>query len=122
VDLLPQLSGIIAVFALLALTLWFLKKKGVIRNAAFLPFRLGTRRPCGDERLLERIDGLQLSPTHSLSLIRMADRAILIGISPTGFCLVDSSPWKPLPSVPASNLIGQNPNGHGAAERERVER
>jgi flagellar biogenesis protein FliO len=98
VDLFPQLSGIIAVFALLAFTLWFLKKKGTIRTFAFLPLRMSSGRPRGNERLLERIEGLQLSPTHSLSLIRMADRAILIGISPGGFCLVDSSPWEPVPS------------------------
>jgi flagellar biogenesis protein FliO len=96
VDLFPQSIGILAVFALLGFTLWWLKKKGAIQMAAFLPSRWSGRRPRESQRLLERVDGLQLSPTHSLSLIRMADRAILIGISPGGFCLVESSPWKSL--------------------------
>ena len=121
-DLLPQLSGITAVFALLAFTLWFLKKKGAIRTGALLPFGLGGRRPRGEERLLERIDGLQLSPTHSLSLIRMDDRAILIGISPGGFCLVESSPWKPLPSGAAQTLAGPNVVARNISEREQAGR
>jgi len=122
VDFLPQLSGIIAVFALLAFTLWFLKKKGAVRIVSFLPFRLSARRPRGGERLLERIDGLQLSPTHSLSLIRMDDRAILIGISPGGFCLVESSPWKPLPSGAAQTLAGPNVVARNISEREQAGR
>jgi len=107
VDLIPQLSGIFAVFALLAFTLWFLKKKGAIRVAALLPFRSTARRPRGNEQLLERIDALQLSATHSLSLIRMADRAILIGISPGGFCLVESSPWKSPQTDDAQKLVNR---------------
>jgi flagellar biogenesis protein FliO len=86
----------IAVFSLLGLTLWWLKRKGRVRIAAKLPSWWKGRRSQGSDRLLERIDGLQLSPTHSLSLIRMADRAILIGISPSGFCLIESSRWKSL--------------------------
>jgi hypothetical protein len=93
-DLFSQSIGILAVFALLGFTLWWLKKKGAIQMAAFLPSRRIASRARGGKRLLERVDGLRLSPTHSLSLIRMADRGILIGISPGGFCLIESSPWK----------------------------
>jgi hypothetical protein len=106
-DLYPQLWGILAVFALLAFMLWFLKKKGAVRMASFLP-PWSVRRQRREERLLERIDGLQLSPTHSLSLIRMADRAILIGISPGGFCLVESSPWKPIQPGAAQEFVGKD--------------
>jgi flagellar biogenesis protein FliO len=117
VDLLPQLSGILAVFALLGFTLWFVKKKGALRTTTFLPFRWGAMRARADERLLERIDGLQLSPTHSLSLIRMADRAILIGVSPGGFCLIESSPWKPLQPGAAQQLAGKSFAGREQAEQ-----
>jgi hypothetical protein len=116
VELYPQFWGILAVFALLAFMLWLLKKKGAVRMAAFLP-RWSVGRQRGEERLLERIDGLQLSPTHSLSLIRMADRAILIGISPGGFCLVESSPWKPIQPGAALAHVGKE-----IASREQVER
>jgi flagellar biogenesis protein FliO len=93
-DVFYQSLAILAVFALLAFILWWLKKKGAVQMGTFLPSRWTGPRARGGERLLERVDGLQLSPTHSLNLIRMADRAILIGISPSGFCLVESSPWK----------------------------
>lgn len=107
-DPLPQVTSIVAVFSLLGLTLWWLKRKGAVRIGAKLPSWWKGRRSKGSERLLERIDGLQLSPTHSLSLIRMADRAILIGISPTGFCLVESSRWKSLqPAADLEPALGQ---------------
>lgn len=93
-NLFPQSIGILAVFVLLGLTLWWLKRKGAIQMASFLPSRRTARHTRGSERLLDRVEGLQLSPTHSLSLIRMADRGILIGISPAGFYLIESSPWK----------------------------
>ena len=43
-----------------------------------------------------RIEALQLTPSHSVSLIRVADRAILIGTSPAGMHLIESTPWKTL--------------------------
>ncbi len=98
-DFPPQLVGVLAVFALLGLTLWWLKKKGAIQVAGFLPARLTNRGTRGGEKLLQRVDGLQLTPTHSLALVRMADRAILIGLSPGGFYLVESSSWKALQPV-----------------------
>jgi Flagellar biosynthesis protein, FliO len=116
-DLYPRMWGILAVFALLAFTLWCLKKKGTIRMAAVFPVRWSGQGQRGEERLLERIDGLRLSPTHSLSLIRMADRAILIGISPGGFCLVESTPWKPIRPGSAQEFSGQK-----IASREQIER
>ena len=62
--------------------------------APIVPFRTG--RDKARPQILQRIDSLRLSPTHSLNLVRMADRAILIGTSPGGFYLVESSPWKTL--------------------------
>jgi flagellar biogenesis protein FliO len=94
-ELLPQLLAILGVFALLGFTLWWLKRRGAVQIAP-LPFRLPGRTKGSHPKMLQRVDALQLSPTHSLNLVRMADRAILIGISPHGFCLVESSPWKTL--------------------------
>jgi hypothetical protein len=45
---------------------------------------------------MSRVETLQVTPSHSLSLIRVADRAILIGASPAGMHLIESSPWKTL--------------------------
>lgn len=86
-----QLAAILAVFALLGFTLWFLRKRGALRGAGAGPF---TFRQNVKPKLLEHADRLQLSPTHSLSVVKLGDRAILIGASPAGFCLIESSPWK----------------------------
>lgn len=94
-EILPQLLAILGVFALLGFTLWWLKRRGAVQLAP-LPFRMSARNKGTHPKMLQRVDALQLSPTHSLNLIRMADRAILIGISPGGFYLVESSPWKTL--------------------------
>lgn len=85
-EILPQLAAVLGVFALLGLTLWWLRRRGMVTL---------TRRT-SPHQLLQRVDGLQLSPTHSLSLVRMGERAILIGTSPAGFYLIESTPWKGL--------------------------
>lgn len=99
-DLLPQLAGVLLVFAILGCTLWFLRKRGALRVNGRLPLALRGARISGKTKLLEHADRLQLSPTHSLSVIRMGDRAILIGTSPAGFYLVESSAWKSVQPIP----------------------
>jgi flagellar biogenesis protein FliO len=89
------LLAILGVFALLGFTLWWLKRRGAVQIAP-MPFRMSARNKSTHPKLLQRVDALQLSPTHSLNLVRMADRAILIGVSPSGFYLVESSAWKAL--------------------------
>ena len=99
-----QLSAVLGVFGLLGFTLWWLKRRGAVQIAP-LSFRMPTRRKDDRPKLLERVDALQLSPTHSLNLIRMADRAILVGISPNGFYLVESSSWKTLEAQAEANKL-----------------
>lgn len=93
--ILPQLLAILAVFALLGLTLWWFRRTGALQFRSCLP-RFSPPRSRSPTRLLARVEALQLSPTHSLSLIRLADRAILIGTSPAGFYLVESGSWRTL--------------------------
>lgn len=95
-EILPQLLAILAVFALLGLTLWWLRRNGMVQLRSCLPARFSTAGGRSQSRLLGRVEALQLTPTHSLSLIRLADRAILIGTSPAGFHLVESTSWKTL--------------------------
>jgi hypothetical protein len=94
----PQLLAVFGVFGLLALTLVWLRRRGVVQMTPRIPLRLGTRRKQGQGKVLQRLDALQLSPTHALNLVRMGERAILIGTSPDGFYLVESSSWKTLES------------------------
>jgi len=93
VDFIPQLLAVIAVFSLLGMTMWWLKKKGLLQvpSSSFASIKSG--RPRG---ILQRVETVRLSPTHSLNLVRMGDRAVLIGTSSAGFYLVESSSWKAL--------------------------
>lgn len=86
-EILPQLAAVLGVFALLGFTLWWLRRRGMVTVG---------RTKTSPQKLLKRVDALQLSPTHALSLVRMGERAILIGTSPAGFYLVESTPWKAL--------------------------
>lgn len=83
-----QLLAVVLVLGLLAAALWVLKRKGLIQT------RL--RRPRGSgEPLLEVVDRLMLTPQHSVHLIRVADRTLLVGLSPGGCNLLESGPASP---------------------------
>ena len=101
----PQLLAVLGVFGLLGLTLIWLKRRGIAQLAprVQLPWMPGRKQ--GHAKVLQRIDSLQLSPTHVLSLVRMGDRAILIGTSPSGFHLVESSSWRTLETQFPENVI-----------------
>ena len=91
-----QLLAVMVVLGLLCGSLWLLKRKGLVRT--------GFRRPAlpGQPRL-EVIDRLTLTPQHSLHLIRMADRTLLVGLSPQGCNLLESGPSVTLPSMGIEN-------------------
>ena len=54
------------------------------------PTGLRRKRDDGTPRL-EVIDRLPLTPHHSLHLVRLADRTLLIGLSPNGCNLLESA-------------------------------
>jgi flagellar biosynthetic protein FliO len=82
-ELSEQLLAVLLVLGLLAGGLWALQKKGLVRT--------NLRRPKmqGDARL-EVLDRLALTPQHSVHLIRVADRTLLVGVSPSGCNLLES--------------------------------
>jgi flagellar biosynthetic protein FliO len=83
--MLQQFVIVLAVLGLLCGALWVLKRKGWARTG------LRRQRDDGQPRL-EVIDRLPLTPNHSLHLVRLADRTLLIGLSPSGCNLLESSP------------------------------
>ena len=87
-----QLLAVTAVLGLLCVSLWFLKRKGWARTSFRRPARAGQPR-------LEVIDRLSLTPQHSLHLIRLADRTLLVGLSPQGCNLLESGPAATLPAI-----------------------
>jgi len=76
-----QLAAVGLVLMVLAATLWWLRRRSV---AALLP---GGRSP---RRRMECLERLRLGPQHTLHLVRLGDRAMLVASSPAGCSLVES--------------------------------
>ena len=72
-DLLQQFAAAAMVLALLGATLWLLQRKGLIVQR-----RSGPRR-------LEVVERVALGPQHSLSLVRVSGKMMLVGTGP-GVC------------------------------------
>jgi flagellar biosynthetic protein FliO len=80
-----QLFAVFFVLAILCACLWLFRRNG-------WALRTPTRRRRRDQPpQLEVIDGLTLTPHHSLHLVRLADRVLLVGLSPQGCNLLDTA-------------------------------
>ena len=84
---LQQLLTVLFVFALLGGTLYWLRKKGLAR---FTVNGIGRRA----NRRMESIERLPLTPQHSLHLVRIAGRVLLIAVSPGGCSVLEGSGWE----------------------------
>ncbi|HUO32435.1 MAG TPA: flagellar biosynthetic protein FliO [Bryobacteraceae bacterium] len=83
-----QMLAVGTVLLLLALMLWYLRRKGLARFA----------RATGRGRTLQAVERVNLSPQHSLHLVRLADQGLLVGISPAGCTLLEKFAWESLES------------------------
>jgi flagellar biogenesis protein FliO len=97
-----QFAAVIGVLGLLVAALWWLKQRGYASGGGgFAAGRLiGRLRSSNGNRTMQAIERLPLSATHSLHLVRVADRAILIATSPAGCQVVESHPWDRMRRVP----------------------
>ena len=77
-EFVQQLAGVMLVFGLLGALVWFAKGRGFA-----LPVR--SSRP----RRMEILERLVLSQQHSLHLINIDGRTILIGVSPGSCQMLD---------------------------------
>ncbi len=85
-EILEPMAAIGVVLALLAATLWWLRRRG-------LAVPLSPRRsPAG--RRLECLERLPLAPQHTLHLVRMGDTALLLASTPAGCTVVRSVPCR----------------------------
>ncbi len=80
-DIARQISAVMLVFALLGAALWALRR-GRLR----LP--LGMRPAAGRGRSLEAVERLALTPQHSLHLVRIGGREVVVATSPQGCTLL----------------------------------
>lgn len=81
-----QLFAVAGVLMLLGGSLFLLRRKGVARFG----FRVGVG---ADGRQLQSIERLPLTSQHSLHLIRVYGRIVLIAVSPGGCSVLDGSAW-----------------------------
>jgi len=96
-ELIRQISAIALVFALLGLTVWSLRRKGMLRLGVASRSKRGLQG-------LEIVGRLALSPHHSLQLVRVADRVLLIALHATGCTLLESRSWEGFQGLGASEL------------------
>jgi flagellar biogenesis protein FliO len=75
------------VLALLGGTLYWLRSRGL---AQFSMRKAGGAK----ERKMQTIERLPLTPQHSLHLVRVANRVLLIAVSPGGCSVLDGSGWE----------------------------
>ena len=80
---LGQMAAVAGVLTLLALTLWFLRRRGAV---GMMPMK---SRPA---RKLECLERLPLGPHHTLHLVRLGETSLLVASSPGGCSLVQSFP------------------------------
>ena len=82
-----QVLGVVMVLALLGGALWWLRRKGVAQ--------FNVRGPGGKTKSMEVVERLALTPQHSLFLVRVADRTMLIAASPGGCSILDGVAAEP---------------------------
>ena len=83
-EVFQQFIVVLIVLGLLCGALWALKRKGWASTG------LRRKRDEGAPRL-EVIDRLPLTQHHTLHLVRLANRTLLIGLSPSGCNLLESA-------------------------------
>ena len=77
-ELARQLLGVGCVLALLCALVWVQRRKGA------LP---GLSRSKGN-KMLELVERMPLTPHHSVHLLRVGDRTLLLGVHSSGFTLL----------------------------------
>jgi flagellar biogenesis protein FliO len=84
-EAIQQTGAVAAVLALLLLTLWWLRKRGL--TGVTLGRKAAVRR-------LESLERLPLGPQHALHLVRLGGSALLISSSAAGCALIHRATWQ----------------------------
>jgi len=87
-EVIRQFAAIALTLALLAATLWWLRRKGAARFG---------RAPSG--KVLEVIESRTLCPGHALHLVRVADRVMALATFNGGCLLLEARPLGELPQT-----------------------
>ena len=82
-DVLRQVFSVLLVFSLLGVVLWALRRGGRIDFSG-----LAKKRVLGNTRAMVAIERLPLTPQHTLHMVRVNGREILIATHPQGCSVV----------------------------------
>ena len=82
-EVIQQTLVVVFVLGLLGGTLYWLRSKGLARFNGKGMGRIGGRR-------MQTVERLALTPQHSLHLVSVSGRVLLIGVSPGGCSVLDS--------------------------------
>jgi len=82
-----QILTVLFVLGLLGGTLYWLRSKGLARFAVRGIGRSANRR-------MQSLERLSLTPQHSLHLVSVGGRVLLIAVSPGGCSVLDGSGWE----------------------------
>jgi len=77
-DMYRQFWGVLAVLGILVTALYLLKQRGIARFT-------GIRRLGGPERIMKVVERIPLTPQHTMHLVQIGQRRVLISSSP-GSC------------------------------------
>jgi flagellar biosynthetic protein FliO len=91
--MLQQLSAIVLVLFLLFAALWLLRRKGIAT------FSLPATRGANRARRMQVIERVSLTAQHSLHLVSLPDRLIVVGVSPSGFSKIASLSGSPAAEI-----------------------
>jgi flagellar biogenesis protein FliO len=80
VDPLQQATTVFVVLALLGVTFYWLRARGTVMTL---------KGNGSGQKRMQSIERLPLTPQHSLHLVRVAGRTVLIAVSPGGCSLLD---------------------------------
>lgn len=95
-ELIRQVLAVSGVLLLLGASFWWLRRRGLAQYIR--PSARGARR-----RNLESVERLALGPQHSLHLVRLAGRGLLVGISPAGCAVLEKLDWAALEAARAAS-------------------
>jgi flagellar biogenesis protein FliO len=94
-DAIQPILAVLFVLAFLGGTLYWLRARGLARFSG-----KGFGRQ--DARQMQALERLPLTPQHSLHLVSVAGRTLLVAVSPGGCMVVDGATWQ----ISGENRLG----------------
>src|SRR5271169_1261355 len=87
-DVLRQLFSVLLVFSLLGTVLWALRRRGRVSFPLFPGQGFARKRILGNTRAMIAIERLPLTPQHTLHVVRVNGRELVVATHPQGCTVV----------------------------------